>query len=215
MLNYLSRRREQEQQHQQEFIAHEIHDGACQYTTAARMMFDAFRREQTSTLPGDWSSFEMGLEFLNHAQEELRRLVHGLRPIQLAASDLPKAIECLIEQLHAAGGPDIELCCDIQPDRIPPRLELAAFRIVQESLSNACRHSQSKGILVGLTQDDDSLCIQVQDWGVGFKPDQTASGHYGLEGIRRRVKLLHGIVTIDSDPSEGGTLITVELPLKE
>lgn len=214
MLSGLSRRREQQQAEQQEWIAHEIHDGACQYTAAAQMMFEAFRREQAGTFSGDWSGFDMGMEFLNHANEELRRLIHGLRPIHLAAGDLPRAIECLIEEIRAAGGPDIELCCDIQPDQIPPRLELAAFRIVQESLANACRHSKSKGILVGLTQDEESLCIQVQDWGVGFDPDAKSPGHYGIEGIRRRVKLLHGIATIHSDPGEG-TLITVELPLRE
>jgi signal transduction histidine kinase len=199
---------------QQEFIAHEIHDGACQYTVAAQMMFDAFRRQQKNTMSGDWSSFDMGLEFLNHASEELRRLVYGLRPIQLAAGNLPKAIECLIQDIHAAGGPDVEFCHDIQAERIPPRLELATFRIVQESLANACRHSKSKKILVGLTQDDDLLCIQVQDWGVGFDPDNTPNGHYGLEGIRRRVSLLNGVVRIQSDPNDG-SLITVELPLKE
>jgi two-component system sensor histidine kinase DegS len=203
-----------QEQEQQEFIAHEIHDGACQYTAAAKMMFDTFRHEQTNTLSSDWSSFDMGMEFLHHANEELRRLVRGLRPIQLAAGNLPTAIDSLIKEIQTAGGPDIELSCDIQPDQIPPRLELAAFRIVQESLANACRHSKSKGILVGLTEDDELLCIQVQDWGVGFDPDDTPDGHYGLEGIRRRAKLLHGVVTIHSDPGEG-TLISVELPLKE
>ena len=72
----------------------------------------------------------------------------------------------------------------------------------------------SAGILVGLAQDGESLCIQVQDWGVGFDPKHTPHGHYGLEGIRRRVGLLKGGVTFQSDPGEG-TLITVELPLKE
>jgi two-component system sensor histidine kinase DegS len=215
MLNYLTRRREQEQEQQHAFIANEIHDGACQYVAAARLMFDAFRREQAAAFSGDWSNFDMGLEFLDHAQEELRRLMRGLSPIQLAAGNLPTAIDSLIKEIQTAGGPDIELCCDIQPDQIPPRLELAVFRIIQESLANACRHSKSEGILVGLTQDGDSLCIQVQDWGVGFRPDDIANGHHGLEGIRRRVKLLHGIVTIDSDPDNGGTLITAELPLKE
>ena len=214
MLSHLSRRREEEQEQQQEFTAHEIHDSACQYAAAAQMMFDTFRREHTNTLSGDWSSFNMGLEFLNHANEELRRLVRGLRPIQLAAGDLPTAIDCLIKEIETAGSLDIEFCHDIQADQIPPRLELAAFRIVQESLANACRHSKSKGELVGLTQDDESLCIQVQDWGVGFNPDTIAHGHYGIEGIRRRVKLLHGIAAVHSSPGEG-TLITVELPLKE
>jgi signal transduction histidine kinase len=165
MLKYLTRKLEQEQSEQQERISHEIHDGACQYMSAAKMMFDTFRREQAGAFSGDWSSFDMAVEFLNHAGEELRRLACGLRPIHLAAGDLPKAIECLIEEVRAANGLDIEFCCDIQPDIIPQRLELAAFRIVQESLANACHHSNSKGVLVGLTQDDGSLCIQVQDWG--------------------------------------------------
>jgi signal transduction histidine kinase len=214
MLNYLSRMREQEQAEQREFIAYEIHDGACQYTAAAQMMFDAFRREQAGALSADWSHFDMGLEFLNHANEELRRLIHGLQPIQLAAGNLPMAIDSLINEVQTAGGPDIEFCHDVQADQIPPRLELAAFRIVQESLANSCRHSKTKGILVGLTQDEESLCIQVQDWGVGFDLKNIPRGHHGLEGIRQRVKLLKGIVTIQSDPGEG-TLITVELPLKE
>jgi signal transduction histidine kinase len=105
------------------------------------------------------------------------------------------------------------MCSDIQPNHIPEDVEAAAFRIIQESLANACRHSKSKGILVGLTQDDESLCIQVQDWGVGFDPKNISQDHYGLEGIRRRVKSLHGIATIQSSPGEG-TLVTVELPLK-
>jgi two-component system, NarL family, sensor histidine kinase DegS len=214
MLSFMSRKREQEQADQQEFIAHEIHDGACQYAAAAQMMFDTFRREQTIASSGDWSTFDMGLEFLNHANEELRRLVRGLRPIQLAAGNLPAAINFLIKEIQTAGGPDVEFCCDIQADQIPPRLELAAFRIVQESLANACRHSKSKGILVGLAQDDESLCIQVQDWGVGFDPSHTPHGHHGLAGIRQRVKLLHGVATIQSNPGEG-TLITVELPFEE
>ncbi len=214
MLNYSSRRREQERKQQQEFIAHEIHDGACQYTAAAQMMLDAFRREQTDTWSGDWSGFDMGMEFLNHANEELRRLARGLRPIQLAAGNLPTAIDCLIKESEAAGGLNIELYYDVQADQIPPRIELAAFRIVQESLANVCRHSKSKEVSVGLTQEDGSLRIQIQDWGVGFDTSDTPPGRYGLEGIRRRVKLLHGVATIHSDPGEG-TLITVELPLKE
>jgi two-component system sensor histidine kinase DegS len=214
MLNYLSRKREQDLEDRQEFIAHEIHDGACQYMAAARMMFETFRRERTNVASDGWASFDMGLEFLNHAHEELRRLACGLRPVQLAAGNLPMAIECLIQDSGTAGGPEIEFCHDIQADRIPPRLELAVFRIVQESLANACRHSKSKKILLGLTQDDDSLCIQVQDWGIGFDPHNTPNGHCGLAGIRRRVELLGGIASIQSGSGEG-TLITVELPLKE
>jgi len=216
MLNYLSNKQERERElkEQLDFIAYEIHDGACQYMTAAQMMFGVFRQEQSNIEPEDWSSFDMGREFINHASEELQRLVRGLRPIQLAAGSLPAAVECLIRDIHKAGGPEIELCEDIQSDHIPLRLEMAVFRIVQESLTNACRHSQSEKILVGLTQDNESLCIQVQDWGIGFDSQNIQSGHYGLEGIRRRVERLHGSLTITSNAGEG-TLINVELPFKE
>ncbi len=65
---------------------------------------------------------------------------------------------------------------------------------------------------MGLTQEDRLLRIRVQDWGIGFDPGDTPPGHFGLEGIRRRVKLLGGIVTIHGNLGEG-TSITVELPL--
>ncbi|MEN6367775.1 MAG: sensor histidine kinase [Thermoguttaceae bacterium] len=214
MSKSLSLRPEQELEQQRQLISHEIHDGACQYVVAARMMFETFRRGQVSALPNDWRNFDMGLEFLDRASAELRRLAGGLGPLQLSAGDLSKALDSLIEEIEAAGGPDIELCCDIQPDKIPQRLELAAFRIVQESLANACRHSKSNGVLVGLTQEDDTLRIQVQDWGIGCDPNNISDGHYGIKGIRQRVKMLGGIAKIRSNPGEG-TLITVELPLKE
>jgi signal transduction histidine kinase len=211
MLNLLTRKREQEEMKQEEWFSHEIHDGVCQYATAAQMAFNAFRHKQASS--GDWSDFEMGMEFLNRANEELRRLVHGLRPIHLAAGDLQKAVKRLVQEIQAAGGPHIDLCCEVHADLIPEQVESAAFRIVQESLANACRHSKSKGIVIGLTQDDESLYIRVQDWGVGFDLETVPQGRYGLEGIRRRAKLLHGIATIRSKPGEG-TLVTTTLPLR-
>ena len=183
MFSHLSRKRAQDSERQRELIACEIHDGACQYVVAAQMVFEAFRREQPPTGPCDWTTFEMGIEFLSRANDELRRLARGLCPIHLAAGGLRIAVECLIKEIREAGGPEIELCCDIEQDAIPEHLEVAAFRIVQESLANACRHSHSPRILVGLNQDEDSLAIQVQDWGTGFNTDRILQGHFGIEGI--------------------------------
>ena len=75
---------------------------------------------------------------------------------------MPTAIDCLIKEIQTAGGPEIEFYDDIQPIGFLRELQLAVFPIVQELLANACRHSKSKGILVGLSQDDESLCIQVK-----------------------------------------------------
>jgi len=213
MSNHLFQERSREQEQHEEFIAHEIHDGACQYAIAARMALDAFRHEKAKAGLDHWGSFDAATELLDRAIDELRRLVRGLQPIQLAAGDFPAAIACLIAEIQTAGGPDTEFRHDIHPDQILSRLQRAAFRIVQELLANACRHSKSKRLFVELTLDGDVLRIRVRDWGVGFDPKSTPPGHFGLNGIRRRVKLLGGTATIDSEPGKG-TCVTVELPFQ-
>jgi len=105
MLDHLFRRWNQEQQERQELIALDIHDGACQYAAAARMAFEAHRREKTEAGTDNWSNFDSGMAFLDNAIDELRRLVRGLQPIHLAAGDLATAIACLIEEIQKAGGP--------------------------------------------------------------------------------------------------------------
>jgi two-component system, NarL family, sensor kinase len=213
MSNHQTRKRQQADQ--ENFLANELHDGACQYVIAARMAFDTFRHEHAGVASGgNWGGFDGGLTFLDHAIEELRRLVRGLQPLKRAAGGLAVAVSHLIKELRVVGGPDIEYCHDLRANQIHPQLELAAFRIVQESLANAYRHSKSKRILVDIRHNDGCVHIQVQDWGVGFDPDNVPIEHFGLEGIRRRVNVLGGAVAIHSQPG-CGTCVTVELPLLE
>jgi signal transduction histidine kinase len=92
-------------------------------------------------------------------------------------------------------------------------LENALFRIVQEAITNARRHSKSTRVWVELTQEDDHFLLTIQDWGKGFSLNQIGDGCYGLEGIRERARLLGGRATIESEP-EKGTRIRVELPVR-
>jgi signal transduction histidine kinase len=94
---------------------------------------------------------------------------------------------------------------------VPP-LESAAFRIVQEAVANACRHSRSPGVIVELIQRDDRLHIKVQDQGVGFDPNAVEETRFGLRSIRERARLLGGRAEIQSAPGSG-TSISVELPV--
>jgi signal transduction histidine kinase len=93
-------------------------------------------------------------------------------------------------------------------------LESAIFRIAQESLTNACRYSQSKKIEIELKQSDSSVQLRVQDWGAGFDPQHIRGQHFGLRGIRERARLLGGSAEIFSAPN-AGTTVTVQLPLVE
>ena len=108
------------------------------------------------------------------------------------AINIAAAIERLIADSQEESGPEIEFYEDVPIDELPSKLQAVVFFIVRELLFNACRHSHSKRLFVELTLDGNVLHIRVRDWGVGFDPDSTPSGHFGLNGIRRRVKLLGG-----------------------
>ena len=101
---------------------------------------------------------------------------------------------------------------EINEDRLSPKLKRAAFRIIQESFANACRHSQNKRLFVELRLVGDMLQIKVRDWGPGFDPDDVPPGYFGLNGFHLRLKLLSGIATIESEPGKG-TSVIAELPL--
>jgi len=203
-----------EHEPEREFIAHEIHDGPCQYLTAAQMMFDVFQSEMEEGSPNARASFDKGMTFLNRTAEELRRVVQGQLPAHLDGTSLPNAIERLIAEAHTYGGHEIEFHHDIpddEADRLPESLKVAVLRIVQESISNACRHSKASRVLVGLTLDVDCVCVQVEDWGVGFAPGKTRPGGLGLDGIRQRARAMGGAATIQSQPGRG-TCVSVEFP---
>ncbi len=91
-------------------------------------------------------------------------------------------------------------------------MENAIYRIVQEGLTNACRHSKSQRVRVELMQRGDLLQIKVQDWGEGFDPARVDADRFGLEGIRQRARLLGGSASVESTPGQG-TCLAVELPL--
>ena len=95
-----------------------------------------------------------------------------------------------------------------------PILENAIYRIAQEALTNACKHSKSKKVTVTMTQEGQDVQLEVRDWGIGFDTESVKEGHFGLEGIRQRARLLGGRLTIESSP-ESGTLVRVIVPILE
>lgn len=95
---------------------------------------------------------------------------------------------------------------------LSPELKRVAFRILQESLANACRHSKDKRLFVELQLINDVLRIKVRDWGTEFDEDGVPRGDPASGAIHVRVKLLNGVATIQSEPGKGMSVIA-ELPL--
>ena len=133
------------------------------------------------------------------------------RPGEPAATNIVAAIDRLIADRRAGGGPNIEFYDDVSLDELPSEMQAMIFAIVQELVLNACRHSKSENVLVGLGQDEDRICIQVQDWGVGFVPEMVRRYERGLKAIRQLVQWRGGLVSVDSRPGAGACIV-VELP---
>ncbi len=195
-----------------ELVAFEIHDGFAQLLAGAQWHFESAARLYPLDPDQGRQAFEKGCRLLGESIQESRRLISGLRPPVLDAFGVVPAIENLILEGRRAGGPQVELAAEVKFERLARPLENAIFRIVQESLTNAARHSRSEKVRVELTDDGQMVHLSVRDSGVGFDPDQVPDGHFGLRGIRERARLLGGRAAVESRPGQG-TTIRVELPL--
>ena len=153
-------------------------------------------------------------QLVSQSHSEAHRLISEVRPPVIDEIGLETAISHLVHEQRRRGRPKIRFHSNVQFGRLPPILENVIYRIVQEALTNACKHSKSKEVTVAMTQEGEDVCLQVRDWGVGFDPESIEKGHFGLEGIRQRARLLGGRLTIESAPGSG-TLVQVVVPILE
>jgi len=193
-------------------IAYEIHDGAAQHLAAAQMYLRA-ADPQASLSPEEKADFYgLGLDLLRMSLAELRQVISGLRMGTLEDFGLASAVEELVDQSAEQGGPAIELANHCREARFPMAIENSAFRILQELLTNARRHSQSERVRLDISRDEKHVRLEVQDWGVGFDPQKLPPTSFGLRGVRERTQLLGGQLSVESAPGQG-TKVCVLLPV--
>jgi PAS domain S-box-containing protein len=198
------------QEGERKLIAYDIHDGFLQSVIAALMHLEGLGAGVDVSAAAK-ARLEVPVTLLREAIVEARRMISGLRPPILDEQGLVAAIEYLVSE-HADQDVNIRFEHDVRPDRFEPVLEGTLFRIVQEALTNVLRHSHAKEAVVRLSRAGERLLLSVEDWGVGFDPNQTSSRQFGLRGIRERARLFGGKAIIHSEPGSG-TRISVELPL--
>ena len=196
-------------EHDRQLVAYEIHDGFVQSLVGARMLLDMPRKHIHSSMI---DRFEKAVDLLDRGIDEARQLISGQRPLILDERGLMAAIEHLVCERQIEDGPEIVYQDLVSFDRLAPPLETAVFRVVQEGLNNAERHSQSPKIRLRVTQVDDRLRIEIQDRGVGFDPTNIGQGCFGLEGLRERARIFGGTAKIDTAAGVGTTVV-VEFPI--
>jgi PAS domain S-box-containing protein len=200
--------------HERQIISYDIHDGLAQYLAAAGMQLQVFDGLRESNPDEAKKAYDAATQLVRQSHSESRRLISEVRPPVIDEIGLETAISHLVHEQRRRGGPKIECHSSVQFGRLPPIVENALYRIVQEALTNACKHSKSKKVTVTMTQEGQDVRLEVRDWGIGFNPEAVGKGHFGLEGIRQRVRLLGGRLTIESTP-DFETLIQVVVPIVE
>lgn len=192
-------------------IAYEIHDGLVQDITGALMRLEGMqaRLDQNSQ---ENSELETLVGGMRKAVREARNLIRGLQPPLLDEAGLLPALQHLIEQHQAATGMESTFSSKGDFDQLAVPIQSALYRITQESLTNARRHSDADSVSVSLTRSGERVRLVIEDTGVGFDPSSVKENHFGLQGIRERARLLRGRATISSLPGSGSR-IEVELPL--
>ena len=144
--------------------------------------------------------------------QDVRRLAVQLRPKALDDFGLVAALERLVETLSEATGIGIELEAQLGDERLPTEVETALYRIVQEALTNIVKHAQARRASVLLVRRAGTVKAVIEDDGDGFRVDEVREDAVGLIGIRERVALHDGRLTVESSP-ESGTTLVVEVPL--
>lgn len=200
--------------HERRIISYEIHDELAQYLAGAVMQFQSYDALRESSPDEATKAYQTAVALVRQSHTEARRLISEVRPPVIDEIGLETAISHLVHEQRRLGGPHIELHSNVQFERLASILENALYRVAQEALAIACKHSRSKKVTVSLTQEGQEAYLKVQDWGVGFDPEAVRAGHFGLEGIRQRVRLLGGRLTIESTPGSG-TVIQVVVPILE
>jgi PAS domain S-box-containing protein len=210
-LEALSRRLVEVQEEERRHLARELHDEIGQLLTSLK-----FALEASAGGPPDAAAagLSQARGLIEEALGWVRQRSFDLRPALLDHLGLLPALRGLIERYGASTGVQVNLQYARLEGRLAPHLETAAYRVVQEALTNVARHAGTKEVEVRVWLSGATLSVQVEDQGVGFDADAVlaAGQSAGLPGVQERVRLLGGRLTIDSTPG-GGTHLMAELPL--
>lgn len=203
---------EQRLEEERRLIAHELHDEFGQSVTAIRSLAQAIAG-QSSQPP-----LQEAARLISDEAARLYDAMHGLIPrLAPAAPDtlsLSEALEGLVRDLQRRH-PSVILTLRHDLASNPgPGVSLAAYRVVQEGLSNALRHAHASHVDVEVRAERHSLMVTVTDDGVGLSEDWSQPGHYGLRGLDDRVSHLGGKLTLRNQ-GHRGTLLAVEIPLSD
>ena len=212
-LQKLSARLVEAQEEERRRIARELHDEVGQLLSAVKVEL-ALAQRRIQGLSGSPAILEDAHALADTALHTVRDLSHLLHPAVLDDLGLAAALNSYTGEFGRRHGIAIDFSCKAMEERLPPDVEAAAYRIVQEALTNVARHAKADSCSVHVERAAARLVLTIADDGAGFdvsEVDRQKPRGLGLVGIRERAAQLHGTVTIESAPL-AGTRLVVRLP---
>jgi len=196
-------------------IASELHDELGQSVTAIRTL----ARSLAARLPETDPTGRQAAALIDSEAAQLYDAMHGLiprlTPLALHPLGLPDALADLVASLrpkHAG----ISFACQsrgMDNAEVAPEAALAAYRVAQEAINNALKHSGGDQVTVLLERpDDDQMRLTISDNGRGLPPPEQRHGRFGLTGLRERVQALGGQIHFEDAPA-GGARVVATLPI--
>jgi signal transduction histidine kinase len=195
-------------------LARELHDDTLQSLIALK------QRVQLARLPYKKGAPVPELEelegLIEQTIDDLRRTTRALRPIYLEDLGLVAALEMLVRETSQSSGLPVEFNAS-GTERLPAEVELALYRMVQESLNNAVHHAQAEHVSVRMEFNPQETRLEITDDGKGFEVPKTPAeftpqGHFGLLGLYERAELIGAHLEIRSAAGKG-TRLRIDLPL--
>lgn len=210
----LIRMQDEERRH----IARELHDSAGQTLAVLGIGLGQLIKKAETVAPELARDAERIEELVQQLHREIRTTSYLLHPPLLDENGLVSALSWYVQGLSDRSGLNIDLDMAENFGRLSSDMEVAIFRVVQETLTNIHRHSGSKSAVIRITREPDQVRIDVQDRGNGMSPErlaeiQTRGTGVGIRGMRERVRQFRGEMQIESSPS--GTHILVTLPISK
>lgn len=207
------------QEEERKRISREIHDGPAQAmanmvlrSEIAELMID---RKEYSNLKEELSDLKGAVR---HGLEEVRKIIFNLRPMALDDLGLMPTLRKYVQDFEDRNKIHTRFEVVGVEARLPSAMEVAVFRLVQESLANVLKHSKATHAGIEITYQISMVKIVVKDNGVGFALDKLeamiarGNSHFGIMGMRERVELLGGRMDIESEPGAGAKL-TMIIPI--
>ena len=203
------------QEEERRLVAYDIHDCLAQLIVSAKQHLDTFEDLWRDQAPQAGPELKRALDRLDRAIVETRRLLAALRPGILDSVGLLPAVRVLLDETSKEAGWDAQLTDNLGDVRLPPTVETAVYRIIQEALANAAKHAKASRVRVELQKEKDRLVLGVSDWGVGFRvaPDKASAAGLGLLSMQERARLLGGTCRVESGPGLG-TRVLATIPLR-